>query len=657
MNKDNLNRLINDCNIFKNIAKGSVLPLLANKDNILISKQGEISYSYQLIPKDFEQLSFYEVNKFYNHLKSYLNRVQNGVFFKIISIDNKIYLNTNLKESNLPYCKSIPLENPLKILFGYRDLYSNVSHGSDFLKFNNQYLKIINFLKLNEDEIDEEELGSFGDYIIQFEKRNSWMIRQMLEVKRNLLLHNLLGFKRNIKSEKAYSDIEEVMSDIIDGKEMIFMALPSILIRTDDYHTLSQKTHLILRKLEERGHIPIIETDGLKYFFENMLFGIKPSFKFRSHELVTSYLVNLLPASSDYLMDKGLELESISGTKLYYDIFDSSDNYNVWICGPSGKGKSYLAQHIQDYYIEQGIKILILEYGKSHDKLCSWHQGVPYNGKVNFLQFKNPHYLKDLILNITGREKNFSEKMEQGRLFEVIEKGLKENLFINHEEFINYLENNFKGIKYYFTPIREYLTDDYARRDSSVVYCDIKDYSIEMRAPMIVFLFEWFKSWEGRKIFVLEEVTKFVKENFQSEVISDFARDKRKEGGSILTITQHINDTLRYPFLDVIFENSEHKILFEHDSEIKVELNPLAKELIQELGKEEQEKREFSEFVLSRGTINKIARLRRDNLKYEIFTSNQIETSAFNRYEKENGSGYFEFRDRMKHYVEYKYGK
>ena len=220
--------------LFKAMAKGIDFPLLGYKGNVLMSKSGLKTYSYELIANDLEQVLIHEHDKFYRQLISFFNKTPNGAFFKYLFLNDRIFINTNLKKINIPSCQLIPLDDPLNVFFGYSNLYSDVSHGSDFLKFNGQYLKIINFDKLSEDEIFPEELSVFGEYMVQFKKKNPWIIRHILDVKRNLHLPNLTGIKRNIKSEKAYEDIENVMEDIIEGHEMIFNVMPSILIRSNE---------------------------------------------------------------------------------------------------------------------------------------------------------------------------------------------------------------------------------------------------------------------------------------------------------------------------------------------------------------------------------------------------------------------------------------
>ncbi|MDQ1090464.1 TraG family conjugative transposon ATPase [Siphonobacter sp. SORGH_AS_1065] len=96
--------------------------------------------------------------------------------------------------------------------------------------------------------------------------------------------------------------------------------------------------------------------------------------------------------------NQGVRLADRDGKPLMVDIFMEPmnrqiiSNRNAMIVGPSGSGKSFFANQLLHYHIEQGCHVMIVDTGNSYRRLCSQHSGVYITyDKSSPLSF-NPFY-------------------------------------------------------------------------------------------------------------------------------------------------------------------------------------------------------------------------------------------------------------------------
>src|SRR5690606_16169261 len=123
------------------------------------------------------------------------------------------------------------------------------------------------------------------------------------------------------------------------------------------------------------------------------------------------------------------------------------------------------------------------------------HEGSILSLSFNPYQFKNARYLKEFVLAVIDEKLS---KKDEGRLFEEITEILDNPKISNFKEFLSVLEKSFTGIRYYFNEIEEYFTDEiYSLNDFT--YCDFSNYPDAMKAPLIIYLIEYFKNLEGKK--------------------------------------------------------------------------------------------------------------------------------------------------------------
>ena len=56
----------------------------------------------------------------------------------------------------------------------------------------------------------------------------------------------------------------------------------------------------------------------------------------------------------------------------------------------------------------------------------------------------------------------------------------------------------FEKIKYYFSDIRKFLTDEEVSLENKFIYCEVKNYPSKIRGAVILFLFQFFDNFKGK---------------------------------------------------------------------------------------------------------------------------------------------------------------
>lgn len=202
-------------------------------------------------------------------------------------------------------------------------------------------------------------------------------IKRQLETKRRVnhaLSVTSSAEVRNIESNSLLSSSEETLERILVGKETLFEISYAAILLGDKNET------------ENIGHefervISGIGNAGL--FLEGV--GVLPVFKshipgnrvlgIRKLPVLSENLAHLMPLLHDYsrLNDKSnLELRSRSGEVSYLNLFSKENlNYNSFICGASGSGKSFLmnaflTSNLKD---EPRTRLCIFDIGGSYRKI------------------------------------------------------------------------------------------------------------------------------------------------------------------------------------------------------------------------------------------------------------------------------------------------
>lgn len=625
---------------------------------------------YKVIPSDFDQMDTDEFARFLAEFRISLNQLttkkdeegfkktsfidpflspkkEEGHFYKFYSLNEVLFLETNSDESlSFPKVQLQELENGESInefLLGDTLAYSDLILGDDYLKVNGRYLRLVNLYALSK-RLMPSELMDLGDYCLFFKRIDGQISRRQVNTQRKLHHANLYSGMRNIESEASYQEAESLVESMMNGEEEIFEAEGWFILTGDDLADLGVKTRELVRALKQMELTPYIESEGLSELFPTLISGVAPIFK-RVHRPQSKYLANLIPLVHEKIHEKGIEFLTRRGNRVFYRVFEESSlNFNILLTGQSGAGKTMVAQKILSEELRQGTSAIVLDLGNSFKKTAAYFGGEILSESFNPLQFRSPHYLKELIVSVIPRDE-LSAKLE-GKLFKSIVEHLPSTT--SFKELILKVSTEIPDLDLYFAELWQFF-DDEVRELAKFTYVDTSIYPDKIKAPLIIFLIEAFKHLKGRKLFVFDEVWSFLRSN--SEYIEECFRTFRKHGGAALAITQAISDCEDGSLSKLIPKLCSTKIFFQQsvgDSEFLTEFDKeKVRSLSTKLGV-------FSEFYIKTDFHRKIARYFPIPIEYELGTSNDLDRAKFERFYEAN-EGYFDFPELMNRFVDFKY--
>jgi hypothetical protein len=625
------------------------------------------NFVYKLIPKDFEQGSVEQNQSWYNEIKIFLNQLpigpnserfnrdglfgvkaglknDNEYYYKFYSLDEQLFLDTNFEgELNFPETKLIKIEAPHELLITHGESYCETVLESDFVKINGLYYRLINLYEFSKN-MSPGQLMDYGDYCVFLKRIDPVIAKRKVNTQRKLHHSNIYSPMRNIESESSYNEADKISEAMIEGVESLFEVEAWIIVRAESEFELHQQTKVVIKSLKQAEVEPLIETVGSKSLFFSILFGVKPTFK-RSHEPPTSYVANLLPLKRDQLHESGMALNSLRGNLVYFNLFEESLlNFNLLISGQSGSGKSMIAQKILQNEIYNGTSAIVLDLGNSFQKIVKFSGGETLSRSFNPMQFKSPHYLKELITSVIP-DGELTSKLE-GKIFNLILENVdKTNSF---KELIQIISKVVPDLDLYFSEIWEFF-DDEVRTLSKLTYVDTSLYPDKIKAPLIIYLIECFKHLDGKRVFIFDEVWSFLTKN--ADYIAECFRTFRKHGASAIAISQGIEDFIQTPLGFAIAQNSYTKFYFSQSSNCKTFLDDIDQQKIKNLV---TKKGNYSEFFVKTETLRKIVHYYPTFLEYELFTSNYDDNLSFEAFRKKN-EGVFNFYEVVNRYVQFKY--
>ena len=166
---------------------------------------------------------------------------------------------------------------------------------------------------------------------------------------------------------------------------------------------------------------------------------------------------------------------------------------------------------------------------------------------------------------------------------------------------------------------------------------------------MIIYLIEYFKSLEGKKIFIFDEVWSFLKKN--SAYIEESFRTFRKSNASAVAISQALSDFTSTEIGRVIADLSYYKFLFSQNSEGISGLTDFDQEKIRSV---QSVKDSYSEFYLLSENFRKVLRYYPTDLEYVLFNTEPKERIEFNKFNELYGE-FFEYSNVIHRFVDFKY--
>ncbi len=614
------------------------MPLFQINGNELTSLKGEVSSFFEIKPLDMEGLDEMSQEQVFLDLENDL--INTDGLIKFYWLNRKLYLNC-FSDVSLSHGVVLPKDKPMATFLSRED--AKVLFYENYLTCGAEFIRILS-VKDYPASLDRFEVNNWPDFVLSFKKIPKLEAKSKINFKRKLHFSALFKGMRDLDSENAYYQAENLYDDVTTDNKALFQVEIFLLLKSSTKELLDKLTEKVIYEFKGKGAELFVEERGLSYFYQQLVPGVPAAFK-RSVEVPSDYLSYLLPFHMDFAMEDGLELKSRTGTSVFFDLFHSQAlNYNVLITGSSGQGKSMMAGKLLKYQLEAGSKAMVLDLGNSFAKNAKFHDGVILSQKFNPLQFRNTRYMKEFVL-ATMDEK--LPKREEGRLFEAIENILKDETVVRFSSFMAELEKDFSGIRYYFKEIEDYFTDEILPLND-FTYCDFGLYPESMKAPLIIYLIEYFKNLKGKKIFIFDECWHLLLKN--ADYIAECFRTFRKHQASAVAISQNLDDFSESQLGRVIIQNTYFKFLFKQSLNASEFLDVHAKSLLDSI---HSKKGEYSEFLLLTEEIKKPVRFYPSSLEYQLFTSDRGDNNQFEHYLAEKGK-FIPFKEAIKNFTKIK---
>ncbi len=638
----------------------SSFPIAQVTGNEIISMEGDKSYFYELDGVDLEQLNDYEKNSLFERLRSKLNNLEEKSWAKFYHIDKSLYLNCS--DENLDIgIKKDTCSSPLEVFFEDSDIYSDVGFYDDYFLFNGKYRRIVSVRSFLESEVDEYLIPSDIDYCLSLKKKSKTRALKDLERVRNSHSAGLAKNKRDFESEGAYSQAEELISELTHGDESLFEMELFFLPKANSLKELNILTIDLVNELKLKGITTFIEGHSLKALksgmmniYKEIIVGVKPSFSYRGIPNKSRHLVNLIPLNKSKLMNEGISFKDISDDTLFFDPFSHEfKNRNMLVTGTTGSGKSVLVNKIVHDLRSKDHPVVILDKGGSFKKLCLYYGGDNLDSGINPMDFKCPYFLREFVLSVVDKSK--FGKLEKGLLLKRIKEYIHSDTNLSHHGMIKYLENDFRGLSLYFEDIGDFINKD-TREKSDFLYVDIENYPKSQIAPLIIYVLEYFKRIpNNQKTLVFDECWKFLKDH--GEYIDECFRTFRKSGAFPIAISQGLGDfeSLSGDLYSSITNNSYFKVFFPQEYIENHEISEFDNSRISSL---QYEKGQYSECYLksSDNKIKKILRISLTPLEYELFHTESGQSDNFYKFYEDNRDYFSTNKETIESFVRLHHG-
>ncbi len=632
-------------------------------ENEKVFIQDKITYFHRTKSVDLEHLSLEGMENIFEGVKNSLNYLKNNdeglskltlskdsnYFYKFYSLGGQSFLSTDDSSCEFQGHKNIISPDPVSAVFSENDFWGAVEFEKDHFVLNGTFWRFINLYEVP-GKISFQQLGGIGDYFLCFRKYPVEEAKKLSGRVRNInQLTSDQSYIRNIASESAFRDSEGILEKLIHGEENLFDFCLWFVIRQDTKEALDHETRRILSMISRIDGKGLMETVALSTILESYVPGVTPDFK-RSHFGTSSYLSCMIPFTTNEIHPDGVEFHAIDGSSVFIDIFNpyAALNFNGLITGKSGSGKSVVAQKILLDSLHKGVKGLILDKGQSFRKLTLYTGGNIFSEKFNPLQFNNPHYLKAFLMSLVP-ENEFSIK-DQGRMFALIKDYLLKNENHTFSGLIFYLSQSFKGIEHYFNELWDFVTDSKVHI-TDITYVDTALYPKQIIAPLIIYLIEYFKNIEGKKIFLFDECWEYLEKN--SDYIEECFRTFRKHNASAIAITQDVGDFLsnQSKVGQVIYNNTNHKFFFYQDT---TSTNLISEEDSERIKSLRSVHGSHSEFFYKDDSVRKTVRYYATPTEYELFTTKKEDNLKLEKYDSVYGD-FMDFKTLMDRWVDFKY--
>ncbi|MCB0415128.1 MAG: DUF87 domain-containing protein [Bdellovibrionales bacterium] len=419
-------------------------------------------------------------------------------------------------------------------------------------------------------------------------------IKKQLETKRRvshaLSISSSLEVK-NIESNSVLHSSEETLERILLNKETLFETSLSIILKNEDNVTLEHARDFE-RVISGIGNAGLfLESIGSLPVFRSHLPG-NGTLSIRKLPMLSENLAQIFPIFHEFSRNNDeshLSLRSRTGEVSHLNLFSRENlNYNSFICGASGSGKSFLMNAILASTIADDPKtrLCIFDVGGSYRKIIQANGGKSKTLTVNEANSLIATYIhtspvtengffKPLIETLCGSGSHITHshkvaiddllKEFQGhhlRLGELI-KSAKERTEYFYQDIAHWLKPH---IRYDHLNPRKDLVE---LIKSQITAFDFKELDSDpiLQKTSILLLTEllWKDLLSGnysRTLIVFDEVWRFFAQS--KGFLEEMYRTLRKYKAGIVSITQNLSDYGDEAFAKMLFTNSFTKIFLQN---------------------------------------------------------------------------------------------
>lgn len=443
----------------------------------------------------------------------------------------------------------------------------------------------------------------------------------------------------DIQSGSNTAATQEVLERIIQGKECIFECSLAVFQSDRNLEKLNNRSALLASKIsssvgagfycEEVGTLPVLRSH----------IPLAQSLSLREHRVLSKNLAHMLPLFCDYtrLQDKSmLALSSPSSELCYLNLFSKQNiNFNAFVCGSSGSGKSFLVNSLLASATKEipDTQITIFDIGGSYNKTMKRLEGETLKlDKASATRLVNSHlraqkicdssFLKGIITSFcnAGDEFKHNHEIAIGDLLRTCT-GSSFNFKTLVNEALERQESAFKDIAFWLRPFLEWDNLPRSRFDLEALHGKLRSFDFkqleneETLLKLVLFTLTdsvWRRLESGkasRSIVVFDEVWKFFASS--SAYLEEMYRTFRKYKAGIITVTQSLSDYGEAAFAKLIVQISHTKILMQGaaTSSVLKETLDLTDDEVKRLLSVHSLKGEFSEFWVGTPDFNQILRL------------------------------------------------
>lgn len=577
-----------------------IFPLLGLDRNQILSIDGKKSNFCELKLPDLELYSEMERAKYRGLWMKALGDHSDEIKFYFIK--NKAFVSSKEKFVLQGQGELTPCPSPLESIFEVWDQDGPAIH-EDYFYLGACQWRLLKLAHLPSD-IDFLGLRKIERLVVRAKVLDVSEANFHLEIRRRSNFSKILAGLKNLKAKNDFEEIEQVISSMKKGEEKIVRLDAYVLFKVNWASRADIEVNKFIAHWRNKGFEFQIVKFNLQREFARILPGVYDGLK-GSQVVPLSAAVHFLNLTQDRLHETGVAFANTVNGESCFDLFhEKALNYNLLVTGPSGQGKSMLAAKIVKHNVDGGLKAMILDLGGSFKRLNRYVEGSERGHQFNPLESLRPSYLLEFTLAVCGLG-NLTPP-ERGKLLKVIRAWVKEDGPKHLEQLVELLDKERAGISDAFEEIRPYLnTNDLNQTSSSapVVYVDFQNIPSMVKRAYLVYLFEAFGQWQGKRILLIDECWDLL--NQHADFVSECFRTFRKHNASAIAIGQGLGDFLNTSLGQVIFENSFTKILFHQVGKRPAGINEQCWKRVQSVS---GRKDVYSEFVVMQEERSKVLR-------------------------------------------------